>query len=170
MIMCQSTKLTAWLSTICFCAQTGFYLYRMSRGQIILIDDNEEDLMFSLEAFKDITHSYSIITFRDSTSALKHIQETRNKIFIIICDMHMPKMTGIELLASINADHELKMHAIPFIFLSDSTNSAVIESAYAMAAQGYFLKPNKIPELTEIIKVILNYWSTARIPRDTIYA
>ena len=84
--------------------------------------------------------------------------------------MHMPKMTGIELLASINADHELKMHAIPFIFLSDSKNSAVIESAYALNAQGYFVKPNKISELTEIIKVIFNYWSMTRIPRDTIYA
>src|SRR5215467_4406460 len=108
----------------------------MRRGQIILIDDNEEDLSFSLEAFKEIPEKYSIVTFADSTSALRYIQENRGKIFIIISDLHMPRMTGIELLASINADHELKMHAIPFIFLSDAKNSAVIESAYALAAQG----------------------------------
>jgi CheY-like chemotaxis protein len=140
------------------------------RGQIILIDDSKDDLLFSLEAFKDIPETFGIQTFRDSTLALKFIQENRSKIFIIICDLNMPKMTGIELLASINAEHELKMHAIPFIFLSDSRNSVEIESAYALNAQGYFVKPNKISELTEIMTVIINYWSMTRIPRDTIYA
>jgi len=127
-------------------------------------------LLFTLEAFKDIPETFSIITFSDSTVALKHIQETRSKIFIIICDLNMPKMSGIELLASINSEHELKMHASPFIFLSSSRNSVEIESAYALNAQGYFVKPNKISELTDIMHAIVNYWSMARIPRDTIYA
>ncbi len=127
-------------------------------------------MLFTLEAFKDIPETFTIETFHDSTLALKYIQDTRSKIFIIICDLNMPKMTGIELLASINADHELKMHAIPFIFLSDSRNSAEIESAYALNAQGYFVKPNKLSELADIINIIVSYWSRTRIPRDTIYA
>ena len=140
------------------------------RGQIILIDDSKDDLLFTLEAFKDVAEKFSIITFHKSPEALKYIQDTRSKIFIIICDLNMPKMSGIELLTSINAEHELKMHAIPFIFLSDSRNSVEIESAYALNAQGYFVKPNKISELTDIMNVIVNYWGMARIPRDTIYA
>jgi CheY-like chemotaxis protein len=140
------------------------------RGEIILIDDSKDDLLFTFEALKDIPQTFSIVTFHDSTVALKYIQDSRSKVFIIICDLNMPKMTGIELLASINADHELKMHAIPFIFLSDSRNSAEIESAYALNAQGYFVKPSKLSELSEIINIIVSYWSTTRIPRDTIYA
>jgi CheY-like chemotaxis protein len=143
---------------------------KLRRGQIILVDDSKDDLLFTLEAFKDIPEKYSIVTFRSATDALKYIQENRNGIFIIVSDLNMPKMSGIELLASINSEHELKMHAIPFIFLSDSRNSVEIESAYALNAQGYFVKPNKISELTEIMMVIINYWSMTRIPRDTIYA
>ena len=135
-----------------------------------MIDDSKDDLLFMLEAFRDIPQTYSIVTFNKSTEALKHIQNNRNKVFIIICDLNMPKMTGIELLASINAEHELKMHAIPFIFLSDSRNAVEIESAYALNAQGYFVKPNKISELTDIMHTIISYWSKTKIPRDTIYA
>lgn len=142
----------------------------MIRGQVILIDDNEDDLSFSLEAFKEIPENYSLVTFFDSSTALNYIQENRSKIFMIISDLNMPRMSGIELLASINADHELKMHAIPFIFLSDAKNSAIIESAYALNAQGYFVKPNKISELTDILNTITRYWSVAKIPRDTVYA
>jgi CheY-like chemotaxis protein len=143
---------------------------KLRRGQIIIIDDSKDDLFFTLEAFKDVPEKYSIVTLRSAVEALKYIQDNRKKIFVIICDLNMPKMTGIELLASINADHELKMHAIPFIFLSDSRNTVEIESAYALNAQGYFVKPNKISELTDIMNVIVSYWSMTRIPRDTIYA
>jgi CheY-like chemotaxis protein len=146
------------------------FVVKLRRGQIILIDDSKDDLFFTLESFKDIPEKYSIITFRSAPDALKYIQDNRNKIFVIVCDLNMPKMSGIELLASINAEHELKMHAIPFIFLSDSRNSVEVESAYALNAQGYFVKPTKISELTEIMQVIISYWSMTRIPRDTIYS
>ena len=142
----------------------------MHRGEIILIDDSDVDLSFCLEALNDFSHHYHPVTFQDSDAALEYIRENRTRIFVVVSDMNMPRMTGIELLSSINADHELKMHAIPFIFLSDSKNSAVIESAYAQAAQGYFVKPNKISEFTHIFKIIIEYWSSTKIPRDTVYA
>lgn len=77
----------------------------------------------------------------------------------------MPKITGIELLKKINEDSNLRMQAIPFIFLSNSSSAKDVEKAYTLAAQGYFQKPMALDELTEIFNCIVNYWSKAQIPR-----
>jgi CheY-like chemotaxis protein len=75
-------------------------------------------------------------------------------------------LSGLELLEKINADYKLKMKAIPFIFLSNSNSAKDVEQAYALGAQGYYVKPLLLDELSEIFKGIVNYWKMAQIPQS----
>jgi len=137
----------------------------MSKKEIILIDDNKAELKLFKEAIKGINHSRELVFFDSSPAALEYIRENAEKVFIIICDINMPQLTGIELLESINKDHELRLQAMPFIFLSNSAIPAEVEKAYLSAGQGYFQKPYSLDALREIFKMIIRYWSTAQLPR-----
>src|SRR5204863_6826074 len=101
--------------------------------EIIFIDDNRAELLLAEEAIKEI-EKFILKTFDDASLAYKYISENSKRIFLIISDINMPRLSGIELLGLINADYDLKMEAIPFIFLSNSGNTEDIEKAYALAA------------------------------------
>jgi CheY-like chemotaxis protein len=137
----------------------------MNRGHVLFIDDNEAELRLYKEAFSQAGFPSETITFSDAEAALRFITESRDKLFLIICDIKMPGMSGPELLKKLNEDHELKMQAVPFIFFSNSDADQDIEEAYSLAAQGYFQKPLELDELTDLFRRIIAYWSAARIPR-----
>src|SRR5689334_1645287 len=129
-------------------------------GQIILIDDNPVELLLCKQALKNIECQHEIISFSNPKVAFDYLKKTNHKIFIVICDIEMPQMTGIELLEKINANGKLRLKAIPFIFLSNSNVDKEIERAYALAAQGYFLKSYSLDGLCTIFKRIIDYWDT----------
>jgi CheY-like chemotaxis protein len=137
----------------------------MNRGNVLLIDDSISELRLYKEAFKDTGYPKELVTFSDAHLAYDYIVKNHEKIFLIICDVNMPGMTGPDLLKKINENHELKMQAIPFMFFSNSENEKDIEAAYSLSAQGYFHKPTGIEELTRLFQRIIDYWSSARIPR-----
>ncbi len=140
-------------------------------SQIILIDDNHTELRLAKEAFQQIPgNPYEVIFFDRSPEAFGYIKQNAADIFIVICDIKMPQMTGMEMLEQINADYELKMEAIPFIFLSNSENLKEIEHAYSLAAQGYFVKPLQLEKLAKLFRTLIDYWSMATIPRGAVYS
>ena len=140
----------------------------MNDGTIILIDDSASELRLCELALEDSKHDHTYLTFLDPISAYDYIESHIKEVFIIICDIKMPRMTGIELLEKINANRELRMQAIPFIFLSNSSAPEDIEKAYLLAAQGYFQKPLDLVDLTQIFELIISYWSIAHMAQDRI--
>jgi CheY-like chemotaxis protein len=137
----------------------------MKRGSVVLIDDDEAELRLYEEAFKLTGFPRELITFSTGEAAYRFIADKNEEIFVIISDINMPAMSGPDLLRKINANPDLKMKCIPFLFFSNSENEKDIEEAYKLAVQGYFQKPFEIEELTALFKAIINYWSAARIPR-----
>jgi CheY-like chemotaxis protein len=77
-------------------------------------------------------------------------------------------MDGLELRKEINENEFLRKKSIPFIFLTTTSNRTVIEQAYEMMVQGYFVKPNSIQEIKETIKMIIDYWKVCRHPNTEI--
>jgi len=136
------------------------------KGTILIIDDNESEIRLIMEAYKETKYDHKVVTYTDPEKALDYIKKNIRQIFIIICDISMPGMNGTDLLEKINEDPKLKLQAIPFIFLSNSDNKKDIEKAYSLAAQGYFQKPMGTDEMLLLLQNIINYWHSARIPRD----
>jgi len=136
----------------------------MERGEIVLIDDNKSEMRLLQEAFSDTGFPRKLTTFTDSTTALEYIMKNAKGIFIILCDISMPKLSGPDLLDKLNQDQELKMASIPFIFLTNSAQESDILRCYKLNPQGYFQKPFRTEEMTNLFRQIINYWTAAFIP------
>jgi CheY-like chemotaxis protein len=136
----------------------------MSKNTLLVVDDSLSELRLLKEAFKDTQFEYKWRQFTAAPLAFDFIKAHASDIFIILCDINMPAMTGLELLDTINKNYKLKLESIPFIFLSSSVSEVDIERAYALSAQGYFQKPIEMDQMTKLLGGIIYYWSEAQIP------
>jgi CheY-like chemotaxis protein len=85
-------------------------------GKVILIDDQPVEKEILEIALEKLNVYVDLIYFTSAIEAFKYLKKTKDNIFIIICDMDMPKMNGLDLKRAIDADDHLKTKAVPFIF------------------------------------------------------
>jgi CheY-like chemotaxis protein len=97
-------------------------------------------------------------------NALDYLLATIEKPFLILCDINLPVMTGLELCKKITENESLKIKSIPFVFLTTTSDQKVIIEAYQMFVQGFFVKPGSIKELKDMIRMIVDYWQVCRNP------
>jgi CheY-like chemotaxis protein len=136
------------------------------KGKLILIDDE----LYERELFKigleGLDYIIEFEYFNNAQDALDYLRKIDGEIFLIISDMSMPKMTGLDLKKAIDADDELKGKAIPFIFASNSISKEEVSAAYAYGVQGYFKKPPDLKETSEMLEIIIKYWMISRHPNN----
>jgi CheY-like chemotaxis protein len=136
----------------------------MSANPIIVIDDDDEDIEMITQAFKEIKVENDVITFRSGEAFLDFIRTTDQRVFFILCDINMSRISGLELKKRIFEDERLRLKCIPFIFLSTSGASDSIMRAYSFGVQGYFIKPNSFNELKTRLQNIVSYWEGSQHP------
>jgi CheY-like chemotaxis protein len=135
-----------------------------SNEPIIIIDDDLDDQFLMKKICEELNVCNKIIFFDDGREALRYLRAMAEKPFIIICDINMPAMNGLELRREINKDDELRRKSIPFVFFSTATSPAQIREAYDLSAQGFFLKETTFDKIRQTLKMILEYWATSRHP------
>ncbi|HMJ46409.1 MAG TPA: response regulator [Ferruginibacter sp.] len=133
-------------------------------GPIIIIEDDHDDQELFSNALKELDFSNEIIFFGDGDEALDFLNSTKEKPFIIISDINLPKLTGIELREKVYNNEELKMKCIPYLFFTSSRAQATIIDAYSKSIQGFFVKPSSYKELTRMLKNIILYWKDCEAP------
>jgi CheY-like chemotaxis protein len=133
-------------------------------GPIIIVEDDFDDQEILKEVFGELGIPNILHFFSSCINALDYLLTTLEKPFLILSDINLPVMSGIELKQKINSNDYLRKKSIPFIFLSTSPNNMVIEQAYQMQVQGYFVKPTKLIDLKEMVQLIIGYWKTCRHP------
>jgi len=136
----------------------------MNNKPIIVIDDDDEDLELILNAFSELKVENEIIVFNDGSKFLEHMKATKTGTFFILCDINMNKMSGIELKKIIYDDEELRTRCVPFIFLSTSGASGEVMKAYSYGVQGYFIKPDNIKKIKQVLQAMVTYWSESQHP------
>jgi two-component SAPR family response regulator len=135
--------------------------FPMSRnGPLIFVDDDAEDQELMMMSLDDLGVNKEIKMFQSAETALKYLYDNSQEPFMIVSDVNMPKMTGIEFKKAIDSCKNLSARCIPFIFLSTSTR--FIDEACALNIQGYFEKGNSVTHLNETMRIILNYWDRTR--------
>jgi CheY-like chemotaxis protein len=136
------------------------------KGKLILIDDE----LYERELFKigleGLDYIIDFEYFNNAPDALEYLRKIDGEIFLIISDMSMPTMTGLDLKKAIDADDELKGKAIPFIFASNSILKDEVAAAYAYGVQGYFKKPPDMKETSEMLETIIRYWMISKHPNN----
>jgi CheY-like chemotaxis protein len=138
-----------------------------TRGPIIIIEDDREDQDILKEVFADMDLNNELLFFDNCEFAYQYLEETDERPFLILTDINLPGMSGIELRAKINANQLFFKKSIPFIFLTTAVQKYAVELAYEMMVQGFFQKPGTIGEIRELMNRIIGYWNVCRHPNNT---
>jgi CheY-like chemotaxis protein len=136
------------------------------RGPIIIAEDDHDERDIFLQAFKSLGVRNEVKFFDNGQLVLDYLINTTDKPFIIICDINLPVMNGIELRNAINKDDALRRKSIPFIFLTTYSSQEWINHAYEMMVQGFFIKENTIQAIEHSLRCILDYWMKCKHPNS----
>jgi DNA-binding NtrC family response regulator len=134
------------------------------RGPIIIIEDDIDDQDILKDIFKELQYENKVIFFGDSMKALEFLTDTDIEPFLVLSDINMPKLNGMELREKVHNNEDLRMKSIPYLFFSTSAEQKHVIDAYSRSIQGFFIKPNNFERLKEIITKIVEYWQECESP------
>jgi len=132
---------------------------------ILLVEDDSVDAMTVKRAMRDLRVTNSVIHSVNGEEAIKYLNDPNmDKPFVILLDLNMPKMSGIEFLKIIKADENLK--TIPVIVLTTSKEKRDVLESFELGAAGYMVKPVDYGKFVEILSTVMLYWSSSELPRE----
>ncbi len=131
---------------------------------VLLVEDDNVDAMTVKRAMRDLRVKHSIVHSVNGEEAMNYLTNpSTEKPFVILLDLNMPKMNGIEFLKAIKAHPELK--TIPIVVLTTSKEKRDILESFELGAAGYMVKPVDYSKFVEILSKIMTYWSTSEMPK-----
>jgi len=135
-------------------------------GPAIIIEDDEDDREMLAEIFNSLDVPNVLLFFKEGNAALDYLRNTTVKPFIIITDINLPGMSGLELRATMLKEEELRQKSVPFIFLSTSDGGHILKKVYEMQVQGYFQKEQSMQGMKDQLKTIIDYWKLCKHPNN----
>lgn len=141
----------------------------MSTIQILLVEDNEGDILLTLEAFKEIKAKNTIAVVKDGEEAIEFLKKQGQYAEsvmpnLILLDINMPKLNGIEVLDFIKKDDKLKK--IPVVMLTTSSSESDISACYEKSANCFITKPLDFGNFLSVVEAIETFWfKVAQLPK-----
>jgi CheY-like chemotaxis protein len=135
---------------------------------ILLVEDDEVDVMNVQRALKKNNSTAALYRAGNGIEALAMLRNSNqipyrsNSKLLILLDLNMPKMGGLEFLKELRADPALCK--IPVVVLTTSMQSSEIAAAYEYNVAGYIIKPMTFSSFIETIDVLNRYWSMSEMP------
>src|SRR5512142_2097053 len=130
---------------------------------ILLIEDNMHDVVLIKEALSECPFPGGLAIVSDGEAALDYLRSDRPKPSIILLDLNLPRMSGLELLIELKQDPNLKV--IPVIVLTNSRSEDDVISAYAAYCNAYVRKPLGYEKLLDVISSTKLFWlDSATLP------
>jgi two-component system, response regulator len=139
---------------------------------ILLAEDNPKDIELTLEAMAENNLANHIIVVKDGVEALEYLHcQGKYKLrkpgnpALILLDIKMPRMDGIEVLRNIRSDEALKR--IPVVVLTSSREENDLINTYELGVNAYVLKPVDFKQFIEAVKQIGSFWAVLNeLPRE----
>lgn len=135
-------------------------------GEIIIIEDDEDDQFLLEEVFSVLNYPNRRKYFPDGVAALEYLHQESSTPFIILSDINLPKLNGMELRNKLHTDAQLKLKCIPYLFFSTAINQQIVIDAYSTSAQGFFVKQTSFEDMLDTIRVIMEYWTKCASPNN----
>ena len=138
--------------------------------EILFVEDSADDAMLTMPALKKSGFNNKLLHLADGAEALdfiysRGIYQSRNRKDhpkLILLDLKMPKVSGLQVLEKIKSDPELK--SIPVVMLTSSNEGPDIERCYELGANSYIVKPVDSDKFFHAIKEIGMYWMVLSQP------
>ena len=135
-------------------------------GPVILVEDDPNDMDVIKTAIIENGVKNEIICFDGASNAMEYLLHTQDKPFVILCDIRMKGMNGLEFRDAINADDFLRKKAIPFVFLTAAASQDIVDEAYDLTVQGFLEKPKAYAELRLLLRNVFSYWRSCLHPNS----
>lgn len=139
-----------------------------SKGEIIIIEDDEDDRMFLEEIFESLDYQNKVTFFGDPSLVLDYLIDPEVQPFIILSDINMPKLDGFELRNLILDNPVTRKKCVPYLFMSTSKSPEHVIKAFDCHIQGFFKKEEDFNAYKKTIHNIMEYWRTSLTPGKTL--
>ena len=139
----------------------------MNSSPIVLIEDDIDDKEILDMILQDLAIKNPIIWFSNGLDAFNYLKATEQQLFLILSDVNLPGISGVEFKMKVDDDPQLRKKCIPFVLYSTSVDEKTVEDAYTkMTVQGFFKKNSGYDQIKHTIKVIHEYWTICRHPNS----
>ena len=137
---------------------------------ILLVEDSSMDVELITAALEDARVANPVIVMRDGAKALEYLRRhvtvgDASYPAVILLDIKMPRISGIELLSIIKADPTLRQ--LPIVVLTSSREQPDISECYRLGANAYVVKPVESAQFFEAVKAVGRFWAVVNQPPES---
>ena len=136
---------------------------------ILIAEDNPKDIELTMAALADHNLVNHVTVVRDGVEAMEYLrregaykERPPGLPAVVLLDIQMPRMDGLEVLRAIRADPALKM--LPVVILSSSREEQDVMRSYELGINAYVVKPVKFSEFIEAVKQVGAFWAILNEP------
>lgn len=137
--------------------------------RILLAEDNERDVELTLAALEDHNLANEVVVVRDGAEALdylfkrgKYATHANGLPVVVLLDLKMPKVDGLEVLRQMRQDDDLKM--VPVVMITSSREEQDLVRSYQLGVNAYVVKPVDFNKFVESIKQVGFFWAIINEP------
>ncbi|MCF8356786.1 MAG: response regulator [Melioribacteraceae bacterium] len=136
----------------------------MALRTILLAEDNPQDVELTLEALSTHNLANNVIVVKDGVDAMEYLRyegeyksRPKGDPAVLLLDIKMPRMDGIEVLHSIRSDEKLK--TLPVVMLTSSREEPDLKKCYELGVNAYVVKPVSFNDFIDAVKQIGVFWA-----------
>ncbi|MBD2149828.1 response regulator [Pseudanabaena sp. FACHB-1277] len=137
----------------------------MNMSKIILVEDNPDDERLTLRALRKANIANEILIARNGEEALAMVLNADPLPSVILLDLKLPKISGLEVLRQIRASDRTRF--LPIVVLTSSSEDRDIIESYNLGANSYVCKPVEFDRFTEAVSQLGLYWALINQPLPT---
>ena len=141
----------------------------MATQRVLFVDDSERDTELALSAFEQYHLGNEIVVTRDGAEALDYLYRrgrfegrANGQPTLILLDLKMPKVDGLEVLRQIKHDPQLR--TIPVVVMTSSREEQDLVASYRLGVNAYVVKPVKFQEFVEAVRSLGVFWMVLNEP------
>ena len=138
-------------------------------GRILIVEDDPKDVELTLTALEEYNLANEVVVTRDGEEALDYLycrgnfkMRTSDNPAVLLLDLKLPKVDGLEVLQQIKSDEKLKM--IPVVVLTSSREERDMVASYKLGVNAYVVKPVDFHEFVNAIKELGIFWAVINEP------
>ena len=139
----------------------------MTSGPIVIVD---ADSRFR-QLYSDVINAIGVYNetrfFENGQELLDYLHSTKEKPFIILSEVNLDGMSGLQMKEAIQNDDYLRNRAIPFVFISTNVGAESVAKAHRLQVQGYFEKPREGVYVEQMMLRIFEYWELCKHINNT---